>query len=457
MPNDTIIPTATSTATGTASDAASDIAEAVPPQPALPAAITTIVQALLGDTGLDTAWSAVKADNPNADLATFCSCISYVTGRSCDACALCGEPAWTDDCSTDADGELICEDCRPECYSCDRCDELHRDADDMTWVGDDHYCDACRSSCCSYCDNCDEWYHDDDSGEHQHDRDDDCWCEAPHPRFTFPANGAGSVAQDQRLLVELPAGVIDPRGIQEISAQLWATLKDGEVPLCYTELIELVEGLDPTWQSSRGNFTRRLSAALYQGHGVKLPAGLLSSVGNLARQHSSSTSAWHIVLTRDLNQNAEDFYHEDSCWWGEYSYSRCALKNWGGMGLLSYSDSWSFAPTGRAWVQPLNDGLQPTHDAFGAHAYLVYNGYGDLEGSNAARIVAHLTSRTYRRVDCDIRSQFVNNDAGYLVADEVTCASVDSVMVTAGTHFEFDADLLRQRLVNAAAPDQQAA
>ena len=451
MPTDTIsAPDSTASSNTPDTPAAADTT--------LPTEVAAAVLALLCDTGLAEAWAAVKAANDTADIATFVACITVVTGRDCGECAHCGEPTWTDDGCLDADGALVCQDCEPECYRCEKCEDLYRDDCDMTWIGDGRYCRSCRDQHFSYCENCSEWYHDDESAEHEHERDDDCWCEAPLQTFAFPANGQGSIAQDKRLQVELPAGVIDPRGIEEIIEAVWRALhSDTSCPLTYPDLSRAVEQLDPTWHGDRGKFTRRLSTTLYQQHNVKLPPGLLSIVGNLARQHSSSTKAWQVEFTRDLNQESEAFYNEDSCWWGDYSSSRCALKNWGGLGMVSYPDAWAHYPSGRAWVQPLNEQLEPTHDAFDAHSYLVYNGYGNLEGHTAARIVAHLTSRTYRRVQCDLPPQYVNGDTGYLISDQVTCDKVDAVVISANTHAQFDAGKVRQRIANVNIDQQQAA
>ena len=97
-------------------------------------------------------------------------------------------------------------------------------------------------------------------------------------------------------------------------------------------------------------------------------------------------------------------------------------------------------PRGRVWIQPLNQGLLPTHDAADAHAYLVYNGYGNLEGFVAARLVGYLTARTYRKVPTDLGQQFVNGSTAYLVADQATCERATQVDLRYDAHHRFDAD-----------------
>jgi len=84
-------------------------------------------------------------------------------------------------------------------------------------------------------------------------------------------------------------------------------------------------------------------------------------------------------------------------------------------------------PSGRAWIQPLDENLEPISDLDNAVAYLVYNGYGDLEGYVGTRIVAYMTSKSYRKIGLNIYGQFVNGDSGYLVADEAICADITSI------------------------------
>src|SRR5205807_3813691 len=104
------------------------------------------------------------------------------------------------------------------------------------------------------------------------------------------------------------------------------------------ELAGTVAALDPAWQTKRGNFTRRLSTAVHQRHGIKLAPEVISEVGNLARQHSSDTATWLLEFTRDLNQPPEAFYNGESCWWTSHASSRCALKSWGGLAMRSYAE-----------------------------------------------------------------------------------------------------------------------
>lgn len=387
---------------------------------------------------LDEAWEAYRDAGGAAPASRFAAAATDFAGLPCVVCSDCDVPEWEAATVTNAAGALVCEGCAGYYTACYECEQLHPDQY-LFWVGSRQYCDSCRDLECSYCEDCEEWYLDGDADEHDHDPEyDDCDCEAPQPRFRFPAGGEATVAEDERIEVVLPAGVISLEGRNEIAAALWA---DAALSPHRPVLSSTVHGLDPRWQTRRGNFTRRLSSALHR-QGIKLTPALLSVVGSVARQHSSDTATWLVELTRDLNQPADAFYNEDSCWWTSHAYSRCALKNWGGLGLRSYSTPGdpSHCPTGRAWVQPLDGSLRPTHDAEGAHAYLVYNCYGALSDYTAARIVAHLSDRTYRKVKCSIGEQFVNSGTSFLVADQATCEDVELVELRFLRHDRFDAD-----------------
>jgi hypothetical protein len=147
----------------------------------------------------------------------------------------------------------------------------------------------------------------------------------------------------------------------------------------------------------------------------------MSQIGTIARDHSKPVEV-EIEVTREFNESAAYFYHEDSCYWGSYYESRCALKTNGAFGLRSFRGG---AVSGRAWVMPLRHvdrlrtgpDLTPTFDTMGADAFVVFNGYGDLGGYAASRIVAHMAGWTYRKIGFGCDPMYINA-GGYLVAPE---------------------------------------
>jgi len=290
-----------------------------------------------------------------------------------------------------------------------------------------------------------------------------CDCCPAQPRFRFPANGAGTVGNDERLTVTLPKGVISAAGIAAITEAVndslptvlacreaseryhASTTPDVGVRAAFWQASDAhaaaeqsvhkaIESIGHEWQGKRGNYPKRLSSALHK-LGIKLAPATISEVGNLARQYSDDQSEFHIEFTRDLNQSADYFYHEESCWWQSYANSRCALKNWGGLAMRTFAneDDDHDDPSGRVFIFPLNEDFKPTQNAETAHAYMVFNAYGALGGYSAARIIAHLAGKTYRKVafGLDIDNGYVNSSAGYLVCDADTIGN-------APAEFSFD-------------------
>jgi hypothetical protein len=304
-------------------------------------------------------------------------------------------------------GEFVCDTCIDNSYrTCNDCASLvHRD-DGFWTLGECYVCQRCFDNNYHYCEDCDGYYHRDWSDDHTHG-DPGC-CESPALGFTVRNDGQPALANDTKTTVTLPAGVIDEEGLNRIVRYL-----------CDQGLYEesgMISHLSPTWQTREGNFTKRFSRTVYKKLGRKVTPEVLSMIGTIAAEHSKSVD-FTIGVTRDLNQGPEYFYHDDSCWWQSHYKSRCALKTNGGFGLLTYNPYTS----GRAWVMPLKKGagdrLTPTFDTMTPDAFIVFNGYGDLEGYTAARIVSHMAGMTYRKVGFECEPMYINA-GGYLVAPE---------------------------------------
>ena len=374
------------------------------------------------------------------DRDQFEEVIARVTGRSPEWCGNedCDEVCFD---TTRVEGEYgtiyVCNKCLDRHYSqCSRCDTYATSTNTLPHGRE--YCDSCYEDHTTYCETCDTQYADCDGDDHAHK----CECEAPNPSFEFPANGKGTVRENERLVVELPKGTIDEEGMYRIKCYLIDAIHDETRWV----LDDVLAEVGPVWQQKRGNFTRRLSSALYK-RGTKLAPSDVSEIGNIARQHSSDTATWNVEFTRDLNQSASFFYHSESCWWQSYAPSRCCLKSWGGLGMRTFDDGAStHRPSGRVWIQPLNENYDATHDTLNAHAYVVYNAYGEnLTGYVAARIVAYLTGKTYKLIDFDtqVDDTYVNNDKGYLVASEEVCADTESIYLDHNPHDTRDARSVR--------------
>lgn len=359
-------------------------------------------------------------------------------------CEVCGEAIEEQEDTVEYDGEDAHQHCVTECDDCGR-----YVADDV-FTGDhgEVYCDECWDDCshCGgshprrnmrtfdydlYCDECWGYCPDCDSeiwgDRYEVGACEDCHicCESPQTVFRVPFEG-GVIGQDERVTVSLPAGVVSDEGMEEIRDAITAHRFDNythaehpEAWYHWSYLAENIPDMDSTWQMRDGNLTKRISRMAYKKYGLKVPPELMSQIGNIASQHSDG-SDFEIEVTRDLNLPSGEFCHEDSCWWGSYVESRCVLKTNGGFGIRSFGDCGT--PTGRAWVMPLkkDDGrLCPTFETLHPEAYVVFNGYEELDGYRAARVLAQMVGGTYRKIGLEVGGMYINSQAGYLVAREV--------------------------------------
>jgi hypothetical protein len=347
---------------------------------------------------------------------------SYLTssGYTWDAllwCPSCNDPGLDDEDWTATVEGLVCTDC--DTYYCEGCYDTFT-AETRT-INDEQYCESCAEPW-EYCDECDYYYTSDDE-DHSHS----CSCEAPAQTFAVRNDGEPLLFNDTRTTVTLPAGIIDAEGLRRIRKLLYEHC-------IYVNNTDLGETIGPAWQTRQGNFTKRLSRFVYKANTGKISPEVLSAVGCIAREHSTNTSEHGIEVTRDLNLPAEDFFHDESCWWGSYSGSRCALKSNGGFGLRTFDDYGSVE--GRAWVLPLKyagTSFKPTFDTVAPDAFVVFNGYGNLDGYTPARIVAHMAGMTYRKIDFQAYSMYINN-GGYLVAPEEIASEVTAISLSLTEH-----------------------
>lgn len=428
------------------------------------------------------------------------------------SCNDCSDLVHTDDAHTVNGDDLVCDSCNDNYYECDSCNErIHGDY--TCTVGyDGTACESCRDNYYSFCDGCGEYYSNDDGPCCSRD----CDCVAPGQSFVFPIEGgASSIRNDERYAISLAAGVISAEALEKIQRLIRdagrkifnearaagpASDEDYTAARGLYYAYDYVAGnfadsIGPEWQGRRGNFTKRLSRFAYNAKKISLPPTLISEIGNVARAQSNGTDV-SVEMTRDLNQSPEDFFHSESCWWTDYSESRCALKNNGGIGMRTFGEvtypeygyqhgPWkhdygrgyveigmtkrSDVVTGRAWVMPVRRGdeidqrwydynagewttrkvrlWEPTTDTVNPDGYIVFNGYGALSDYAPARIVAQMTGMTYRKVGFECDPMYVNN-GGYLVTSEAIASEVDDntmISLSVDTH----ANLYNREMTNA--------
>ena len=372
-------------------------------------------------------------------------------------CEDCDDPVNRDDMtSVENDTKDVCSSCSESYHYCENCETYASSCN--TTLEDESVCDSCYNDSYYYCDHCEGRYHSEHSEDHHHGG---CDCEAPGQQFRMPDGNGGFLANDTSGNFTLAAGVISVEGMGLIRREILNTVyvMESEInsDVAYDDPIRLptaqlrnvaycVTEMDPTWQTKNGNFTKRLSSFAHKEWKVKVPADLLSRIGNIASAHSQAVDV-KVEVTRDLNLPAEDFAHEDSCWWQSYASSRCALKNSGGFGVRSFNDrSWGDEVSGRVWVMPLKHGVRrdwsgreqkalvPTFNTETPDAWILFNAYGDLEGFKAPRLVAHMVGGTYRKVGFDADPMYINSNMGYLVGSESVLSEYPDSSLTVRVH-----------------------
>lgn len=344
-------------------------------------------------------------------------------------CADCSVPDHEDELRPTNGDAVVCEPCLDNYYPCGGCEERYRNT--TTVDNDTEVCEHCLDEHYSYCDSCEHWYYTENGG-HDHDEGNGC-CESPAQSFIVRNDGEPPLTNDTRVTVTLPAGVISTEGIGAIAAYLrnWSrnNLDGVEMEKLYQLSFRLTE-LGDKWQTKDGNYTKRLSRFAYKTFGLKVVPEVVSRIGCIARDHSTAVD-FQIETTRNLNQSAAEFGHEESCWWQSYYSSRCTLKSNGGFGLRTFTENgWV---SGRSWVMPLrqtdNGTLIPTFETLEPDAFVVFNGYGSLSGYVPARIVSHMAGMTYRKVAFSCDPMYVNSDSGYLVApEEIASKYTDGIL-----------------------------
>jgi hypothetical protein len=337
-------------------------------------------------------------------------------------CAKCSGWRYAESMTEVQGGALVCARCLSRHYSdCALCGEFS-DNTRGTVMGA-AVCPSCAERHYTYCGYCGGLVANDDS-DHCHGDT----CESPAMEFSIRNDGDAPLREDTRVRLSLPDGVLSEEGIEAIATAIYKhsfTIVDLEEARQVRMASAVARNIGEKWQTKEGNFTKRLQRTAYNDYKVKLPSDLISLIGNIARDHSGGVD-YEIEVTRDLNLPPEAFAHEDSCWWGSYGSSRCLFKSNGGFGLRTFEPSdYGDTVEGRAWVMPLKKKskyskyLTPTFETMSPDAFVVFNGYGNLSGYRAARIMAHMAGWTYRKIDFTCEPMYINGHLGYLVAPEV--------------------------------------
>jgi hypothetical protein len=351
--------------------------------------------------------------------------VFQILKRNLAECPACQRVCWSKE-RLNVQGNLYCAPCAqnfPECRGCHvRFPQGHTSAVmERPGYPVEQVCIACyRREHYSQCYKCGYYFPQVALQYHDHR----CHCVAPHAEFAFPRDGGTAVGPDERFVVQMGEGQISEAGMGAIRSFLRYDCSIGYVAESVASVLE------PVWQTAEGNFPKRLAKWLYQNYSWKLTADQMARLGVLARDHSATSSAYTLELTRDVNGPAQEFVNASSCWWQSMTKSRCIFKTYDGIAMRAYGNPHDDrkCPRGRAWILSLDEHLTIISDPRAASAFLVFNGYGSLQGYVASRLVAQMARMTYKKIEVDTnRDLFYTNGDGYLVGPQEILDRVHSV------------------------------
>lgn len=374
---------------------------------------------------LGTYLPALVADPAEAAKVKFCGQCSNLHNN-------------VDDGFIDINKTPVCATCRSAYYrKCTKCTTLssnRRNTEDGGRV-----CERCIGEYAN-CRNCNVYYNPENSlVSHRHDGSDCCKAPEEMMQFTMRNDGMDPVVSDTVTRVTLPAGVLSAEGRQEIANYLLNKrydTSDSETQRQWIGVGQNLAIIGDNWQTKEGNYPKRVSRYAYKNWGLKINADVMSEIGNIGARHTVSVD-FDIEFSRLLDQTATEWGHAGSCWWQSYYHCRCAMKSNGGIGVRSVKvgrGKGKKEVLGRAWIYPLkkitekapldtvSGWLVPTFNTETPDAFVVFNGYGNLTGYAAPRLIANMQGMTYRKVNMELvstpKNSYINTGSGYIVAPE---------------------------------------
>lgn len=94
---------------------------------------------------------------------------------------------------------------------------------------------------------------------------------------------------------------------------------------------------------------------------VTIPPAIKTKIGNILGVVPDQEMS--LLLTLGCEGYSEDYYHRDSCWWGDFERSRDVLEHNGGGAIRAYDSNGELV--GRVWFIPYKEWI------------VVFNSYGD--------------------------------------------------------------------------------
>lgn len=159
-----------------------------------------------------------------------------------------------------------------------------------------------------------------------------------------------------------------------------------------------------------GTFPKRLSKFILKNTGIKLCPQHLEQIGNLCSTGMDSDAPVSLTFDREfIERGPAEYCHQDSCWWGGYSFSRAVLFMGGGYAVRSWDLSGDVQkPIARCWLLPYQG------------KYVLMNAYGSCDLYKFARLLSNAWGLSYKKISVrcsasDRQQLYINSGEGILL------------------------------------------
>jgi hypothetical protein len=209
-------------------------------------------------------------------------------------------------------------------------------------------------------------------------------------------------------------GIISDTGLRDI-ANLLAS-QGGEEYVGRPVMPLLPYDFDWTWVTRRGKLPKRIANFYYRTHAIKLPSGLVSQIGNLGHQHTSTGKTFHFQFVDRIDWEAGDFDDYGSCLFSYNSDGLDAMIENGTWAICFYEGD-TYDGMGRAWLYNTGD------------FWIVWNAYG-YETREVARMLAQFWGVGYERIALRNNGSsdgqvYINSGAGFAVGPHSVIRNVN--------------------------------
>lgn len=197
-----------------------------------------------------------------------------------------------------------------------------------------------------------------------------------------------------------------PTGKSAIRKLLWTEKGDWSDTYQFTP--PLPQNFDFIWLNDDGKLTTRISHYYYKQFNIKLPASILTEIGNIARAHTLTSETFRFEFVNRIDWEDGDFGDDGSCYWGSNAGAREMIQDNGALAIRFYdADGYGIA---RAWL----------YDA--TKFWILWNGYGFADDSTLtiAKVFASFKDYTYKRIylanyGASSGTLYINNGKGYAI------------------------------------------